>query len=189
VREIARDGLGLDRWAEQGERLLQQRKTALNQFLTKLESVNFRPRKPHKATKRKPLFQAGDCLAVRLEDGVWGAILVLQHEPESDDPYKETFGTNLVVALRYSSSEPPTLSVFERREWLLLSHHSWHNQMELCFVSALRFRSVKDRFVLVGNIPLHKTDPLYDQCRTYSSWANMRQAIYMQDRWDRGIRD
>jgi hypothetical protein len=77
IREIVKDGLGLDRWAEQGDSLLQRRKAALNQFLDKLQTSNPRPRKPKKAIKRKPIFQPGDCLAVRLQDGDWGALLVL----------------------------------------------------------------------------------------------------------------
>jgi hypothetical protein len=187
VREIVSDGLGLDRWAEQGERLLQRRKTALNQFLAKLKTPNQRPFRPRKAIKRTPVFQPGDCLAVRLQDGDWGAILVLKGEPESDDPYKETYGTNLVVTLRYKSSEMPSLSVFEKREWLYLTHHSWKGRLELCYVAALRFRKVKDRFVRVGAIQLRPTDPR--TAEMYSSWPNRLDDMYLQDRWDRGIRD
>lgn len=142
IREIVRDGLGLDRWAEQGERLLERRKTALNQFLAKLESPNQRPRKPRKAIKRNPIFQPGDCLAVRLQDGEWGAILVLQGERQSDDPYKDSYGTNLIVTLRYKNSEIPSLDVFEKREWLYLTHHSWKNHIELCYVTAARSGNV-----------------------------------------------
>jgi hypothetical protein len=38
VRQIVDEGLGLARWAEQGDRLLLKRKAALNQFLSKLET-------------------------------------------------------------------------------------------------------------------------------------------------------
>jgi hypothetical protein len=187
IREIVSKGLGLDVWAEQGERLLQRRKIALGQFLSKLETPNPRPRIPRKAIKRKSIFQPGDCLAVRLEDGDWGAILVLEGKPESDDPYKETYGTNLVVTLRYKSAEMPSLSVFEKREWLYLTHHSWKGQPELCYVTALRFRKVKDRFVRVGAIQLRPTDP--HTAKMYSSWPNKVDDMYLQDRWDRGIRE
>jgi hypothetical protein len=189
VQEVVRDGLGLKRWAEQGQRLLERRKAALQQFLAKLESVNVRPRKPRKAIKRNPLFKPGDCLAVRLPDDVWGAILVLQYEPESDDPYKETYGTNLVAALKYRGSNPPSLDEFEKREWLLLNHHGWRNEMVLRFVFALRSRDIRDRLVIVGNIPLRNTDPQHKQCKSYCRWSSVLEAIYEQDRWDRGIRD
>jgi hypothetical protein len=187
VREIVSGGLGLDPWAEQGEGLLQARKVALGRFLVKLEAPNPRPRRPRKGTKRKPIFHSGDCLAVRLEDGDWGAILVLDCETESDDPYKDTYGTNLAVTLHYKNSEMPTLDVFEKREWLRLTHHAWKGDLELCYLSAIQFRNVKDRFVRVGNIPLRDTDPRTS--RTYSSWPDMLHGMYLQDRWDRGIRD
>jgi len=187
VREIVSEGLGLDRWAEQGERLLERRKRALNQFLVKLETANPRPRKPRKAIKRRPIFQPGDCLAVRLQDGDWGAILVLKGEPESDDPYKETYGTNLVVTLRYKSPDMPSLSVFEKREWLYLTHHSWKNDLVLSYVTASRFRKVRDRFVRVGAIELRPTDPR--TATMHSPWSSKLEDMYLQDRWDRGIRD
>jgi hypothetical protein len=187
IREIVRDGLGLERWAEEGDRLLQRRKAALNQFLARLETSNPRPRKSRTATKRKPIFQPGDCLAVLLQDGDWGAILVLQGEPESVDPYKETYGSNLVVTLRYKNSEMPNLGVFERREWLYLTHHSWKNHLEICYVTALRFKKVKDRFVRVGSISLRATDPR--TATMHSLWPNCLNHMYLQDRWDRGIRD
>ena len=189
VEKHVREGLGLSRWAEQGERVLNRRKAALTQFLAKLTTVNPRPREPRKAIKRSPLFHPGDCLAVRLDDGAWGAILVLQHKPESDDPYKETYGLNLVASLCYRGAETPTLDVFAKRDWLYLNHHSWHNEMVLRFVYALRFRTMKDRLLRIGNIPLRKADPQHDQCRTYSQWSHVAQDIYLQDRWDRGIRD
>lgn len=187
VRQIVGEGLGLDRWSEQGERLLQKRKKAVAQFLAMLASPNPRPRRPKKATKRKPIFEPGDCLAVRLEDNDWGAILVLQGPLESDDPYIETYGINLAVTLRYKSSALPTLSVFEKREWLRETHHSWRGKMDLCNVMAVRFKKVKDRFVRVGNIPLRYSDP--SKSESYSSWPNMTRSMYLQDRWDRGIRD
>jgi len=187
IREIVRDGLGLNLWVEQGESLLQRRKTALTRFLAKLEAPNTRPRKPRKATKCNPIFQPGDCLAVRLHDGEWGAILVLLGEPQSDDPYKETYGTNLVVTLRYKNSEMPCLGVFEKRKWLYLTHHSWKNHLELCYVTSTRFRTVKDRFIRVGAIQLRATDP--QTATMHSSWSNVLDGMYLQDLWDRGIRD
>ncbi len=189
VQEVVRDGLGLARWAEQGQRLLERRKAALQQFLAKLQSVNSRPRKPRKAIKRKPLFKPGDCLAARIADDLWGAVLVLRHEAESDDPYTETYGTNLVAALKYRGSNPPSLDEFEKREWLLLNHHKWRNEMVVYFVSALRSRDVKDRLVIIGNIPLRESDPQPKQCKSYSLWSNVLASIERQDRWDRGIRD
>lgn len=187
IRLVVRDDLGLDRWVEQGPKLLNLRKLALRQFLAKLEIENPRPRKPRKAIKRKTIFESGDCVAYRMEDGDWGAILVLQTPRYSDDPYVETYGTNLAVVLRYKHASLPSLDIFQRREWLVLTHHSWKRKTVVCNVSALRFRSVKDRFKVVGRVSLLSTDP--DSSDTYSTWSNMIDDMYYQDRWDRGIRD
>jgi hypothetical protein len=112
-------------------------------------------------------------------------------EPESDDPYKETYGTNLVATLRYKEPEMPTLDVFEKREWLYLTHHDWKDWRDprLCLmcVAERGFRKAKDRFVRVGAIQLHATDPR--TAHIYCSWSSNFDDMYLQDRWDRGIRD
>ena len=187
IREIVNGGSGLDRWAEQGPKLLNQRKLALRQFLTKLETENLRPCKPRKAVKRKPIFEPGDCVAYQMDDGDWGAILVLRTPPCSEDPYVETYGTNLTVTLRYKSASLPMLDTFQKREWLVLTHHSWKGRTVVCNVSALRYRRVKERFKVVGRIPLLSTDP--QSSDTYAIWPNLLDDMYYQDRWDRGIRD
>jgi hypothetical protein len=187
IEQIVTQGLGLELWAEQGNALLQRRKTVLRQFLAKLESKNPRPRKPRMAIKRKPIFQPGDCIAVRLEDGEWGAILVLKGKPESDDPYVETYGTNLAGMLDYKSSRMPALSDFEKRNWLIKTHHFWRNEISLYVLIAARFRQVKDRFIRVGNVPLKAADPR--EAKTYASWPNIADDMYLQDRWNRGLRD
>jgi hypothetical protein len=187
VREIVNGGLGLDRWAEQGERLLQARKAALRQFLIQLETDNPRPRKPRKAIKRKPLFQPGDCVAVRQPDGDWGAVLVLHREPESQDPFTETYGINLAAMLRYKNREMPTLEVFEKRDWLRLTHHAHKDRLHIFNAFGVRVRAVKDRLVRVGSITLQAKDLLRSE--SYSSWAGSLDQMYLQDLWDRGIRD
>lgn len=187
VRQIVSEELGLDLWADAGEPLLQRRKTVLRQFLARIETPNPRPRKPRKAIKRKPVFNPGDCLAIRLQDGDWGATLVLEGERESDDPFEETLGKNLVVHLRYKSPNMPTKDVFEEREWLYLNHHNWSNKIAIYYVMAIRFRPVKDRFVRIGSIPLKNVDP--STARVYTAWPNVVDDMYLQDLWDRGIRD
>jgi hypothetical protein len=187
VRQIVTEELGLDLWADAGESLLRRRKTVLRQFLSTIETPNARPRTPRQAIKRKPIFNPGDCLAVRQQDGDWGAALVLQGEPESSDPFVETLGKNLVVHLLYKNSVMPTLEVFDRREWLYLTHHNWDNQMAILYVMAIRFRPIKDRIVRVGTIQLKDTDP--STARLHTAWPNVLDAMYLQERWDRGIRE
>jgi hypothetical protein len=187
VREIVINGLGLDRWSDEGGPLLHRRKIALTQFFASLETPNPRPRKPRKAIKRKPVFAPGDCLAVHLEDGDWGAILILDGEPESHGPYEETVGKNLAAILRYKNSEMPTLDVFQKRDWLSLTHHAWQGQIALYYVMAVRFKPVRERFVKVGSIPLQDTDPRTS--KSYTGWSGVLGQMYQQARWDSGIRD
>lgn len=205
VREIVSEGKGLDRWAEAGDRELARRRKALNTFLAKLQTSNPQPRRPRRPTQRKPVFQPGDCLAIRLSDGDYGAGLVLEHPPDDNagDPAEETYGVNLIGILSYKSSEKPPLHVFERRDWHRSTHHSKSRgevPAEVVNVLALGFRRAKGRIELVGRIALRDDDPKEQRqyiaggpaftmtFGTYSTWDHLGEDLVYQARWDAGER-
>jgi hypothetical protein len=98
----------------------------------------------------------------------------------------DTYGINLVATLCYKASHAPGLDVFEKRNWLILTHHSFPAEMDLHYVMT-RFKTVKDRFVHIGRIPLRTTDP--HEASGYVSWPYITTQMYIQDRWERGIRE
>ncbi len=155
-------------------------------FLKSVQKPNPKPREPRPAIKRKPVFEPGDCLAIRLSDGDYGAALVLDSPRESKKPEEETYGLNLVGLLNYKSSSKPRLEVFKRRQWLRLTHHSWAGQLEIVYVTRSGFRTYREGFEVVGKIPVRESDPRGSG--TYSGWGFAEQVV-SQDRWDRGIRD
>jgi len=184
ARRIVEDGVGLDRWETARDKAAYRKR--LVKFLDKLRTPNPRPKKPKNAVKRKPVHQPGDCLAVRLSDGDWGAVLVLACPPESDDPFEDTYGINLIATLRYKAKEPPALDVFERREWLVLTHHSWAGKRDLCNVAERGYKKVRARIERVGQIALRPDDPT--SCNTYSGWEGVGLQVVLQLRWERGER-
>ncbi len=198
VREIVAEGQGLERWAEAGAGELARRREALSTFLAKLQTRNPRPRKPRKAIQRKPVFQPGDCLAIQLSDGDYAAALVLENPPEDREPGDDTYGINLIGLLDYKGKTKPGLDVFEQRQWLRLTHHSWGGQVQIVNVMALRFRAVKDRFEVVTKIALRADDPRQerkplgggahiDRFSFYTGWDFAEQVVF-QDKWNRGER-
>jgi hypothetical protein len=196
VREIIEQGQGLNRWAEAGDRELARRCKALSAFLARLQTGNPRPRKPRKPVQRKPVFQPGDCLAIRLSDGNYAAALVLENPPERAGPGDETYGINLIGLLEYKSAKKPGPAVFESRNWLKLTHHSWCGELWIVNVMALRFRGARDCFEVVAHIPLRPDDPKQEHrplgggayaetFRTYAGWDFAKQVV-LQDKWNRG---
>lgn len=193
VRGMVERGEGLARWEEEGPKALAKRKAELARFAELIAEPCPRPRKPKKATKRKPVFRAGDCVAVRLSDGDWGAVVVLAEETPNTDPAVETFGQNVVGVLRYKGKEKPGPEVFEGRDWLWLTHHNWmewsggdpRGVLQVTAVARSGFRAVKDRFEVVGRTEIRDTDPR--EARALSSWEFVEQVV-LQERWDRGER-
>jgi hypothetical protein len=189
VRQIVERGEGLARWEDEGPKVLAKRKEKLAKFLDAIGEANPKPRKPKKPVKRKPVFKVGDCLAVRLSDGDWGAVLVLAEEQDGD-PAEEPYGSNTLGQLSYKAREKPGLDVFEKREWLRLSHHGWGNRegggaAHVVTVDRTGFQKFKERFEVIGSVVVEGEAP---QPVGLCTWEFAEQAVY-QEKWDRGIRD
>ena len=178
VAEIVDRDLGMERWGEPTDKLYQQRKDALNKFLARISVPNEKPSRPPRRVVRKPKFKVGDCLSIQLENGQYGAGLVLA----TDDSNPEQ-GMDLVGDLDYLSDTPPSLDVFEKRGWLKLTHHDWNGRLNVMWYYPLGFRKMKPRISVVGNVPLVANDPSQSSC--YGGWHLLGQQVLQQHAWDR----
>ena len=159
VREIVETGKALVWWAQAEPQELSRYRKAMDAFLAKLQTPNPRLRKPRRAIQRKPVFQPGDCLAIRLSDGDYGAALVLENPPEEVQPGEDTHGINLIALMDYKSAEKPGIEVFEQRRWIWLTRPHWKEERSVYNVWCRGFKSEKDRFDVVAKIPLRPDDP------------------------------
>jgi hypothetical protein len=150
--DIAADR-GLDRYRDNADSLA-KRKAALQKFLIQLESPNLKPSALPKRIAKVAPFRQGDCLSVLLPENKYTAALVLQ-----EDNTNLELGKNLVIGLNYYEEQAPTLADFERREWLVLSHGNWNNQLDICWYLPVRFQKERKRIALVGNIVIKQDDP------------------------------
>jgi hypothetical protein len=180
VKQIVETGAGLDLWGEPGEKVRRDRERALNAFLKKLATPNPKAKKRRKGIVRKPVFQAGDCLAIRLRDGDYAAAIVTATVEEAPRPGADTYGINVVAQLRYKSSEKPGAAVFESREWLMLTWGAWGDWAQgywprVTQVMSLRFKAVQDRFEVVGRTVVRADDP--QTSKSISSWDFAEQVV------------
>ena len=172
VAEIAKQGLGLDRWREGGARMLAKREKAVHEFLAKLSLANPKPKKRKVEKRYPPIYQAGDCLAIELCDGTFGAVIVL-----ATDNAHHTEGIDCIGLLEWHANEAPPLSFFNERRWLDIKRKSSlsfpPDEPVKCFA---RFhRPMKDRIRRVGQVPLRPDDPKCvgpGPCRT-DRWDNV----------------
>jgi hypothetical protein len=182
VGEIVNQELGLDRWREEPARDLEKRKKVLSEFYAKLQTPNPKPKKRKKTRFIPAIFETGDCLAVRLSSGGYGAALVL-----STDNTHKIYGKNLIGVLRYRSDQKPSLSVFESRDWLYLNHHNWKNEKEITWCQGHSFRKHKLPIEKVGSIKIKWFDP--KDSVSFSPWDWLGSQVELQLDWEVGKRD
>lgn len=182
VAELIASGKAVERWEESGAATVRKRQRVLDRFLEKISQPNAKPRRRRKAKHLPAIYRPGDCLAVKLEGGGYGGALVLVAD---ETPKAE--GWNLVGELRYRGPDKPPLSVFEGRQWLYPSHHSWSgDKPALRWCPASRHRKEGGALEVVGQVTLMEDD--LREFNTYGGWQIGLQTV-LQERWDAGERD
>lgn len=183
MKDDLRSGRSLSRW-EEDARGLSRRRSGLEKFVAKIENPNPRPKKRPKVVVRPPKFRPGDCLSVGLENGRYGAALVL-----ATNHSQLEYGRDFVGTLYYMSVAKPPLRVFRERKWLHLTHHSWQNELDLGWYMHVGFRARKDRLEVVGQVELLESDPKpRDEGIPFCAWGHLGQQTLLQRAWDDGER-
>ena len=176
VKDDFDSGRSLLPW-EEDQRGLARRRATLERFIRKIGVAKPRPKKPPKLVIRAPKFRPGDCLSIQLANGQYAAAIVLA----ADHSIAE-YGTNLVAVLDYLSADRPTMEVFRKRKWLVLTHHECNNRMNVAWYQPVGYRKAKDRLEVVGQIEILDSDP--KDSNSYCGWAGIgEQAKYQRD-WD-----
>ena len=174
VRDDIAAERGLARWRED-PKLLGKRKDALSKFLATVAVPNPKPSAAPKLVVRKAPYRPGDCLSVRLPDGRYTAALVLREDNSNPEA-----GMNLVASLNYCETQSPSLAVFERREWLVLSQGSWAGQRDIRWYLPIQFNQVRKRITVVENIGASSLVP--EGSSTYAGWHHLgKQIVVVRD--------
>lgn len=172
VKDDLDSGASLARWDEdQGGP--SRRRAVLEEFIRKISAPNPRRKKNPRIVIRPPRFRPGDCLSIRLSNGMYGAALVL-----AADHSDVELGTNLIGVLDYLSWEKPSLKVFQERKWLVLPPHNWKKEMNLAWYLPIRFQAAKKRLEVIGQVELLESDP--KNSKTYCEWATLGEQVIAQ---------
>lgn len=169
--------IGMERWGDTSEKLYKQRKEVLAKFIDKISRPNPRPTRPPKRVTRKPKFAPGDCLSIKLDNGQYGAAIVLV--ADHSDP---AYGKNLVGVLDYLSDDPPTGDVFSQRNWLKRTRSGWQGELDIVWYSHVGFRKMKHRLKVINNIPVLDMDP--KDSLFYAGWNLLGQWVLLQSERD-----
>ena len=182
VGEIVNQELGLDRWREGTAPSLEKRKKVLSEFYAKLQTQNLKPKKRKPPKLIPAAFEAGDCVALSLPSGGYGAALVL-----AVDNSHKIYGQNLVGVLRYRSKQKPPLALFKSRRWLSAKRQAlprlvklgglfsldmrrgiFSNEKIIWWCSGYSFRKSKYSLEKVGSVKIRWLDP--KKSRSHCGW-------------------
>jgi len=170
VKTLIDTGAGLASWEEAGETALRKRKQVLQEFLEKISTPKEKPRKRRKVIPHPSIFAPGDCLAIKLSNGQYGAAFVLAVDNDSYPPDGQT----LVILLDYLSPDKPALVAYEGRNWLL----SERGHPIGFWCGARDYKRSASSFELVGQIPLISSDPQWSN--TFSTWECLEYDLFRQ---------
>jgi hypothetical protein len=171
VRRDIEEERGLDLWRDD-QRELTKRRAALEKFFRQVSAPNPKPSSPPKLIVRRAPFEAGDCLAVRTEDGRYTAAIVLKVNNENPE-----CGMNLVGGLDYLADEPPTSAFFEERRWLFKHHGKWNGEPDLDWFLPVGFRKASNRISVVGKTEIGRSDPR--DARGHAGWNLLGHQILL----------
>lgn len=127
VKTIIETEQDLKVWREldADEKDIKKRKIVLDKFLNDLQTEKPKAKARKKKVIRQPLFEKGDCLTFKLENGNYCGAVVLE------DVKNTEYGLNLIAATRINQKTKPTLTDFENAEALILSFANWQNKPEI----------------------------------------------------------
>lgn len=169
VKQLIESGADLANWKELGasQSDIKKREKALNKFLLQISSERKRA-KSRDSIKLPPIFEKGDCLIFKLQNGNYGGAIVL----EADTLSNFGFGRNLVCTTRINSKKTPTLNDFVESEVLYTSYDD--KVIEKARVQIIWFlpdfykRRYSDIYSKVGHITIKKNF-VYDGSSYYGS--------------------
>jgi hypothetical protein len=152
IERIVESGTDIEVWRQldASEADLKKRAVALDRFLEKLRSEKPKARKRKKRVIRQPVFEKGECLVFRLENGNYGGAVVLEAVS------RVGFGLNLVATTRINQVDLPAVQDFTSAEVMVKNFGNWKNEREVGWRNSIRFSKEKDLFQGIGKIFVEK---------------------------------
>ncbi len=161
-----------------GEESAEHRKKLFDKEFTNLLEVSI---KYHGDLPTQPICTEGTCLALKLYIGGYGAAIVLHNEFKGDQIY------SLIGGLKGVYKDIPTKEVFEKREWLYLTHHNFKNDLNLIWTAQKDLMENKDQIVVIGQTNILDTDPSSDIDEMgvgFGGIGVIENQIWKQYEWD-----
>ncbi len=148
VKEVIETGSDLDVWRqlEADEKDIKKRKIVLDKFLLDLQVEKTKPKSRKKKVIRQPVFEKGDCLTFKLENGNYGGAIVLEAIKDTE------YGYNLIATTRINQINKPTKEDFEKSEVLITKYANFDNKPNIHWYLPVRHKNVSHLIEKVATI-------------------------------------
>jgi hypothetical protein len=168
IKEIIDSGSEIKRWTKLGATRsdLEKRENAINVFYSKLLEINEKPKRPKKIKLRDSIFKKGDCLSIDLQNGKYGASIVLTEQKNS------RYGLNLLLGLDYYSTETPKPEDFKNGYCLILSKQPY---LQYCY--AKNYKKAKFKYDIIDNIKIQMQYEEENGRYFYGHWDSLSNFI------------
>jgi hypothetical protein len=139
VKLIIETGSDLEVWRqlEADHKTLKKRKEVLEKFLATLLSEKAKAKKRKKIVIRQAVFEKGDCLTFKLENGNYGGAVVLEAINDSE------FNYNLIANTNLNCPEKPVQKDFESANVLIMNYGSYSNKAAIQWYYPIRHKKTE----------------------------------------------
>ncbi len=150
VKKAVETGADLEVWRQldADEKDIKKRKAVLDKFLADLQTERPKAKSRRKKIIRHPVFDKGDCLTFKLENGNYGGAVVLEAIKDSE------YGHNLIATTRINQPNKPTKKDFENAEVLLMNYASWDNKPVVQWYLPIRYKQTAHLIEKVDTIDI-----------------------------------
>ncbi|MGN7885721.1 hypothetical protein ACN9ML_04405 [Dyadobacter endophyticus] len=148
VKTIIDTGADLEVWRQLGsdEKHVKKRKNALDKFLGELQSERPKAKSRRKRIIPQSVYEKGDCLTFRLENGNYGGAVVLEAINDSEHGY------HLIAVTRINQPVKPEKIDFENSEVLIVNYANWADKPLVQWYLPLRHKQIAHLIEKVENI-------------------------------------
>jgi len=148
VKKVIETGVDLEVWRQldADEMDIKKRKAVLDKFLADLQTDRPKAKSRKKKIIRQPVFEKGDCLSFKLENGNYGGSVILEAIKDSE------YGHNLIATTRLNQPNKPTKKDFENAEILIMNYANWDNNPNVKWYLPIRHKHTAHLIEKVENI-------------------------------------
>jgi hypothetical protein len=163
VKNIVESGSDITVWRrlEADEKDLRKRKLVLEKFLRNISKEKEKAKARNKKKEPKiyqPVFEKGDCITYKLQNGNYGGCVVLEAIYDTTSPY-----VNLIATTRINQPDKPVIADFEGSNVLVLNFAAWKDSPNIQWYYPIRHKNVAHLLEIVGKIKV---------TRIYQYWVN-----------------